>query len=61
MTRFLADEDFNNDVLLGLQRRVARIDIVRVQDAGLRGASDADVLAHAAGEDRSSSPTTSRR
>lgn len=30
MTRFLADEDFNNDVLRGLQRRVAHLDVVRV-------------------------------
>jgi hypothetical protein len=52
MTRFLADEDFNNDVLRGLQRRVAHVDIVRVQDVGLRGASDADVLSHAAAEGR---------
>jgi hypothetical protein len=52
MTPFLADEDFNNDVLRGLQRRVAHLDITRVQDAGLRGASDAEVLAYAAAEDR---------
>jgi hypothetical protein len=52
MTRFLADEDFNNDVLRGLQRRVAHVDVVRVQDVGLGGASDADVLAFAAGGGR---------
>ena len=50
MTRFLTDEDFNNDVLRGLQRRV--VDVVRVQDLGLRGASDVDVLARAAVENR---------
>jgi predicted nuclease of predicted toxin-antitoxin system len=48
MTRFLADEDFNNDILRGLLRRVARVDVVRVQDIGLRGASDDAVLAGAA-------------
>jgi predicted nuclease of predicted toxin-antitoxin system len=52
MTRFLADENFNHDVLRGLQRRVAHLDIVRVRDVGLRGASDDDVLAHAGAEDR---------
>jgi hypothetical protein len=35
-----------------LQRRVAHLDLVRVQDVGLRGAGDAEVLAHAAAEDR---------
>jgi Domain of unknown function (DUF5615) len=48
MTRFLADEDFNNDILRGLLRRVAGVDVVRVQDIGLRGASDDAVLAGAA-------------
>ena len=52
MIRFLADEDFNHDILRGVQRRVARLDVVRVQEAGLRGSSDADVLAHAATEGR---------
>jgi hypothetical protein len=36
MPRFLADEDFSNDFLRGLQRRVAHVDIVRVRDVGLR-------------------------
>jgi hypothetical protein len=35
MTGFLADEDFNNDILRGLVRRVAHLDLVRVQDVGL--------------------------
>ena len=48
MTPFLADEDFNNDILRGLLRRVAGADVVRVQDIGLRGASDDTVLASAA-------------
>jgi hypothetical protein len=52
MTRFLADEDFNNDVLRGLMRRVARLEIVRVQDVGLRGAPDDAVLGYAATEGR---------
>jgi hypothetical protein len=48
MTRFLADEDFNNDIVRGLLRRVAGVDVVRVQDIGLRGATDDAVLAGAA-------------
>jgi uncharacterized protein DUF5615 len=51
-TRFLADEDFNNDVLRGLLRRVADLDLVRVQDVGLRGADDDAVLGEAAAENR---------
>jgi hypothetical protein len=52
MTRFLADEDFNNDIVRGLHRRVADLDLVRVQDTGLRGADDDSVLGEAAAEDR---------
>ena len=48
MTAFLAEEDFNNDILRGLLRRAARTDVVRVQDLGLRGATDDAVLASAA-------------
>jgi hypothetical protein len=36
--RFLVDEDFNNDVVRGLLRRVPEADLARVQDLGL-GAS----------------------
>jgi hypothetical protein len=43
MTRFLADEDFNNDILRGLLRRLVHLDVVR-----LRGADDDTVLARAA-------------
>ena len=52
MTLFLADEDFNNDIVRGLQRRFADLDLVRVQDIGLRGADDETVLARAASERR---------
>jgi predicted nuclease of predicted toxin-antitoxin system len=47
MIRFLADEDFNNDILRGLRRRDAAIDVVRIQDLGHAGADDATVLATA--------------
>jgi hypothetical protein len=32
MTRFLVDEDFNNDIVRGVLRRVLDLDLVRVQD-----------------------------
>ena len=40
MLRFAADENFNNDVVRGLLRCKPDLDIVRVQDVGLRGADD---------------------
>lgn len=52
MLRFLADENFNNDILRGLASRGAHVDIVRVQDVGLYGADDPNVLAWAAEHDR---------
>ncbi|MEX0718475.1 MAG: DUF5615 family PIN-like protein [Planctomycetaceae bacterium] len=52
MVRFAADENFNNDIVRGLLRRTADVDIVRVQDAGLSGADDAAVLEWAAQEER---------
>jgi hypothetical protein len=52
MTRFLADEDFNNDILRGLLRRLVHLDVVRVQDIGLRGADDDTVLERAVVEGR---------
>lgn len=52
MLRFLADEDFNNRIVRGLLRRQPDLDIVRVQDISLGGASDAIVLAWAAQEER---------
>jgi hypothetical protein len=48
MLPLAADENFNNDIVRGLLRRKADIDIVRIQDAGLSGADDAVVLAWAA-------------
>jgi hypothetical protein len=50
--RWLADENLNNDILRGLYRRDATVDIVRAQDVGLGGASDEEVLAWAAREER---------
>src|SRR4051794_27811607 len=40
--RWLADENFNNDILRALFRRNHVLDIVRVQDVGLSGVDDND-------------------
>jgi predicted nuclease of predicted toxin-antitoxin system len=48
MIRLAADENFNNDIVRGIVRRIPTIDIVRVQDVGLRTADDPTVLAWAA-------------
>src|SRR5258705_259685 len=45
MLRLLSDENFNGDIVRGL-------DLVRVQDVGLEGADDPDVLAWAAENNR---------
>ncbi|MCI0640227.1 MAG: DUF5615 family PIN-like protein [Gemmataceae bacterium] len=50
--RFLVDEDFDNDILRGVLRRLPTLDIVRVQDFGLSGAIDPVVLEWSAKEGR---------
>jgi len=52
MLRFAADENFNNNIIRGLLRRQPELDIIRVQDVGLRGADDPTVLGWAAQEGR---------
>jgi hypothetical protein len=52
MFRLLADENFNGDIVRGLRLRQQDIDIVRVQDVGLAGAQDPDILAWAADNNR---------
>jgi hypothetical protein len=52
MLPLAADENFNNDVVRGLLRRNPRLDIVRIQDVGLSGAGDGEVLEWAAREGR---------
>ena len=52
MARFLADENFNNQIVRGVLRQNSDIDIVRVQDVDLSGADDPAVLAWAAQEGR---------
>ena len=48
MLAFLADENFNNDIIRGVRRRDPRVAIMRVQDVGLSGAGDPRVLQWAA-------------
>lgn len=52
MLRLAADENFNNAIVRGVRRRNPNVDIITVQEAGLSGASDKDVLEWAAGEGR---------
>ncbi|MDT4954720.1 MAG: hypothetical protein QOH63_2515 [Acidobacteriota bacterium] len=52
MLRLATDEDFNNRILRGLFRRNPKLDIVRAQDAGLRGLGDDKVLEWAATDSR---------
>lgn len=48
MLRLLADENFNNQIVRGVLRRNPDVEIVRVQDIGLREADDPTVLEWAA-------------
>ncbi|MEL6385294.1 MAG: DUF5615 family PIN-like protein [Cyanobacteria bacterium J06626_18] len=52
MIQFLADENFNNQIVRGVLRQNPDVDIVRVQDVGLKGVDDPDVLPWAAQEGR---------
>lgn len=52
MLRLLADENFNGDIIRGVLLRSPGLDLVRVQDVGLSGSPDDDVLAWAAENDR---------
>ena len=52
MLHLAADENVNSALIRGVLRRNPSLDLVRVQDVGLRGADDASVLAWAAREGR---------
>jgi hypothetical protein len=52
MIRFVADENFNGDIVRGMLRREPALDLLRVQDVGLSGADDPTVLAWAAAQGR---------
>ncbi|KXK52345.1 MAG: DUF5615 family PIN-like protein [Anaerolineae bacterium] len=46
--KFLADENFNNDILRGVWRRIPSFVFIRVQDTEIAGADDDRVLDYAA-------------
>ena len=48
----LSDENFNGDIVRGLFLRSSNLDLVRVQDVGLRKVDDAEILAWAAANNR---------
>jgi Domain of unknown function (DUF5615) len=52
MVRFLADENFNNQIVRGVIRQNQNIDIVRIQDTELSGVDDPTVLEWAAQKGR---------
>ena len=52
MIRFLTDENFKSAILAGVRRRLPDLDIVRVQDCGLRSYRDPLILEFAATENR---------
>jgi hypothetical protein len=52
MLAFLADENFNEDIVRGVLRQNSAIDIARARDVGLTQMLDPDVLEWAANERR---------
>jgi hypothetical protein len=48
MIRFLTDEDFDGRIVRGLRRHYPEIDLLRIQDAGLRTHHDRFILDNAA-------------
>jgi hypothetical protein len=52
MLQLVADENFNNNILRGVLRRKADVDIVRIQDIGLSQADDPTILEWAAQQER---------
>jgi len=52
VARWLADENFNNDIVRALFRWKPDMDLVRVQDVGLMGCRDERLLAWAAEQGR---------
>ena len=50
--RLLSDENFNDKIVLGVLRRVPDLDVIRVADVALCGASDEEILEWAAANER---------
>lgn len=44
MIKFLADENFNNNIIRGLLLRNSQLDIIRIQDTEIVGVHDRKVL-----------------
>jgi hypothetical protein len=57
MLRLRSDEDFNGNVVAGVRRHYPEIDLVRVQDVGLAGHTDSEILASAAEQAREATAT----
>lgn len=49
--RFLTDENFNNQIIRGVLRRVPSVEFIRVQDTELIGQPDPQVLEYALEQD----------
>jgi hypothetical protein len=52
MLRLLIDQDFDHDILRGLERRIQNLDAVTAHEIGLSEASDPELLEWAAAEGR---------
>ncbi|MCF4966570.1 DUF5615 family PIN-like protein [Nostoc sp. CMAA1605] len=52
MLSLLSDENFNGDIIRGLFLRHPNLDLIRVQDVGLREVDDPAILAWAASNER---------
>ncbi len=52
MLRLVSDENFNGDIVRGLFRRHAKLDLVRAQDVGLMQTPDPEILEWAASQGR---------
>ncbi|MGQ3685487.1 MAG: DUF5615 family PIN-like protein [Candidatus Loosdrechtia sp.] len=52
MILFAADENFNNHIIRGLLLRKRSLDIARIQDVGLSGKADPEILDWATAEQR---------
>lgn len=52
MLNLLSDENFNGDIVRGLQLRQPQLNLLRVQDVGLQEVDDPTILAWAASNNR---------
>lgn len=52
MIRFIADENFDGNIIKGLRDKYPQVDIITVQEVGLSGTPDPEILAWATLTDR---------